>query len=308
MKSYWIAAVVLVSAWPASSQAYAAGIGQMAADEKPAQQAPSPNPALTSNSSTPNQPAAAPQNKSGSYLLVELSRPLKASKLKPGDKIKAEVSQDVISHGKLIIPAETQIIGHVTEVNARDASNNESRLGIVFDRIVLKHFQDVNFQAVVQTVRPPVTRHSRVDEPSQMLPPSMIMGDLRGPSPNSQSRSSGPNAGRASTTAPSQSTAMSEANAGTALQAPLKVKQSPSTHTATGSSAASLETTSGGTPMSVGMPQGVFGLKGLSLTPGATATTPGPVIVSNTQNVKLDSGTQILLHVLSVETPQQAKK
>ena len=308
MKSYWIAAAVLVSAWPASSQEYTAGIGQMSADEKPVQQAPSTNPAITSTTSTTSQPAAAPQSKNGAYLLVELSSTLKATKLKPGAQIKAEVSQDVISHGKLIIPAETQVIGHVTEVNARHGSDDESRLGIVFDRIVLKHFHDVNFQAVVQTVRPPVVRHSRVDEPSQMLPPSMIMGDLRGPSPNSQSRSSGPSAGRASATAPSQSTAMSESNSGTALQAPLTVKQSPSTNTAVGSSAASLETTSGGTPMSVGMPQGVFGLKGLSLTPGATAGTPGPVIVSNTQNVKLESGTQILLHVLSVETPQQAKK
>ena len=308
MKSYWIAAVILVTA--ASSQACVAGFTQMSADEKPAQQVPSPNPSLTSQPSATNQPATAAtaaQNKSHSYLLVELSKTLKASKLKPGDQIKAEVSQDVISHGKVIIPAETQVIGHVTEVNARGANNNESRLGIVFDRIVLKHFQDVNFQAVIQTVRPPVIRHSRVDEPSQMLPPSMIMGDLRGPSPNSQTRSSGPSAGRATTT-PSQSTAMSESNAGTALQAPLTVKQSPSTHTATGSSAASLEAPSGGTPMSVGMPQGVFGLKGLSLTAGATASTPGPVIISNTTNVKLESGTQIMLHVLSVETPQQAKK
>jgi len=309
MKSYWIAAAVLVSAWPAGSQACVAVTGQMSADEKPVQQAPSPNPPVTSQPSATNRPAAAAQSKSNSYLLVELSRTLKASKLKPGDTIKAEVSQDVISHGKLIIPAETQVIGHVTEVNARDSSNHESRLGIVFDRIVLKHYGDVNFEAVVQTVRPPVIRHSRVDEPSQMLPPSMIMGDLRGSSPNSQSRSGGSSAGRAPASAPSQSTAMSESNSGTALQAPLTVKESPSTHTATGSSAASLEaSSSGGTPMSIGMPQGVFGLKGLSLTPGATANTPGPVIVSNTENVKLESGTQIMLHVLSVETPQQAKK
>jgi hypothetical protein len=60
--------------------------------------------------------------------------------------------------------------------------------------------------------------------------------------------------------------------------------------------------------MDVGTPQGVFGLKGLSLTSGTTASTPGPVIISNTDNVKLESGTQILLHVLSVETPQATSK
>jgi hypothetical protein len=304
MKSYWIvAAAVLVSAWPSSSQAYVAGMGQVSTDEKPVQQVPPPKVSATSQTSTPVQAAANPQN-NGSYLLVELSKGLKASKLKPGDKVKAEVSQDVISHGKVIIPAETAVIGHVTEVNVRDSSNSESRLGIVFDRILLKHYHDVNFQAVVQTVRPPVMRKSRVDEPSQMLPPSMIVGDIRGSGggPVGSGRAN-PTAGRAPSS-PAPSTAMSESNAGTAAQAPLTVKQSPSTHAATGTSAASLETGGGGTPMSVGMPQGIFGLKGLSLTPG----TPGPVIVSNTDNVKLESGTQIMLHVLSVETPDEAKK
>src|SRR5215470_5145648 len=145
MKSYWIvAAAVLLTVWPSSSKAYVAGMSQIKADEKPVQQAPTANSSTTpqvstrSNAGPEAAPAAAAQSKS--YLLVELSKTLKAKKLKPGDKIKAEVSQDVISHGKVIIPAETEVIGHVTEVNVRDASNGESRLGIVFDRIVLKHF------------------------------------------------------------------------------------------------------------------------------------------------------------------------
>jgi len=306
MKSYWsVAALVLVSVWPSSLQAYVAGIGQISADEKPAQQAPTANPSPGSSSSTTSNTASSAQNK-GSYLLVELSKTLKANKLKPGDKIKAEVSQDVIAHGKVIIPAETEVVGHVTEVNARDTNNQESRIGIVFDRIVLKHYHDVSFQAVVQTVRPPVIRRSRIDEPSQMLPPSMIARGLRGPSPNTMGRSSSGGM-RTPTGAPPPPSAATATNGATTLQSPLTVKQSPSTDTATGSSAATLGTNAGGPALSVGMPQGVFGLKGLSLTPGATTSTPGPVIVSDTANVKLESGTQILLHVLSVTTPQQAK-
>ncbi len=50
------------------------------------------------------------------------------------------------------------------------------------------------------------------------------------------------------------------------------------------------------------MQQGVTGLKGLSLSSTPSADTPGPVIVSNTTNVKLEYGTQILLRVLSVES------
>jgi hypothetical protein len=101
---------------------------------------------------------------------------------------------------------------------------------------------------------------------------------------------------------------MSQPNSITATQTPLTVKQSPATHAATGSAAVNLDTTSSGTAMDIGNPRGVFGLKGLSLTSGTTTSTPGPVIVSNTDNVKLESGTQILLHVLNVETPQETRK
>jgi hypothetical protein len=59
--------------------------------------------------------------------------------------------------------------------------------------------------------------------------------------------------------------------------------------------------------MSVGMPYGVNGIKGLSLSANSSQT-PGPVIVSNTTNVKLEDGTQILLHVLTVDTPQEPAK
>src|SRR6516162_7887121 len=51
-----------------------------------------------------------------SYILAEFSQPLNAKKLKPGDPIKAEVSQDVLVHGKIVIPAESTLVGHVTEV------------------------------------------------------------------------------------------------------------------------------------------------------------------------------------------------
>jgi hypothetical protein len=323
MKSYWIAATIfLLGTWPSGSTAYAAGVGQSPAVEKPAQQAQSSNtsaaPQETGNdalkttqpavTTAPAAPAASAQNaqNKGSYLLVELSKSLKAKKLKPGDKIKAEVAQDVVSHGKVIIPVETELVGHVTEVSVRDDANPESRLGIVFDRILLKHYHDVNFQAVVQAVAPPVVRKSRVDQPSQMLPPSMVAGSTRdsGASPIGRSNSPVANRGQVS---PSSSAAMSTANS-INLQAPLTVKQSPTNSAASGTSAAQLDVGPGGKPMSIGMPQGVTGIKGLSLSSGPTASTPGPLIISTTDNVKLESGTQILLHVLSVETPSTENK
>src|SRR6476646_3520226 len=187
MKSYWIAAAVLiVTAWP-SSKASAISAQQPLADGTPQSSAPPANVTSPVQAAVTAKPAAegaatvtAPAAKTetvkpkDSYILVELSNTLKAKKLKVGDKVKAEVSQDVVSHGKVIIPVETKLVGHVTEVSARDSTNPESRLGIVFDRILLKHFRDIDFEAVVQAVSQPVVRRSRVDEPLLMLPPSMM--------------------------------------------------------------------------------------------------------------------------------------
>ncbi len=55
--------------------------------------------------------------------------------------------------------------------------------------------------------------------------------------------------------------------------------------------------------MSAGMPRGVFGLKGLSLSPGVGSNTPGPVILSEAGNVKLEDGTQVLLKVTDATAP-----
>jgi hypothetical protein len=228
-------------------------------------------------------------------MLVELSKGLTAKKLKVGDKVKAKVSQDVVAHGKVIIPVETKLVGHVTEVSPKDSAHRESRLGIVFDRILLKHFHDIDFEAVVQAVSQPVVRRSLVDQPSQMLPPSM-MGGMRSSLGPAGSRGSS-NQGGGSNSGASNSASLST------IEAPVTVKESPSTHA--DSAGALLEVNSGKPkPMSIGMPQGVFGLKGLSLSAEPSPDTPGPVIVSNSENVKLDSGTQILLHVLKVEMPE----
>jgi hypothetical protein len=309
MKSYWIAgAVFMVTAWPCS-KAQASNAQQPLADGTPQSSALPANVKNSVQAAVTAKPAAAAATVTpratetikpkASYMLVELSNTLKAKKLKVGDKVKAEVSQDVVSHGKVIIPVETKLVGHVTEVSARDSTHPESRLGIVFDRILLKHFHDIDFEAIVQAISQPVVRRSRVDEPSQMLPPSMVGVPRDGPAAptgrGGNSSASNRNAGGGGSGAGAASASLAT------FQAPITVKESPSTHV--DSSAALLETAATGKPMSIGMPQGVFGLKGLSLSTEPSANTPGPVIVSNTDNVKLDSGTQILLQVLKVEIP-----
>ncbi len=311
MKSYWIAAAaVLAIAWP-GSKASAIFAQQTSADSKPVEQTQSSsssaslkNPVETSvkvkSAPTAATTPAAQVKAKDSYMLVELSKGLNSKKLKVGDKVKAEVSQDIVSHGKVIIPVETKLVGHVTEVSARDSVHPESRLGIMFDRILLKHFHDIDFEAVVQAISQPVIRRSLVDQPSQMLPPSMAGAGPRGSVPtgrNNAPASGGSGQGGAGGGSASLSAITT--------QAPVTIKASAAPHA--DSSPGTPEITTNGKSMSVGMPQGVFGLKGLSLSPEQSPSTPGPVIVSSTENVKLDEGTQILLHVLRVELPANVK-
>jgi hypothetical protein len=223
------------------------------------------------------------------FILVELSDSLNAKKLKPGDKVKAQVAQDVLAHGRVIIPAEAKLVGHVTEASPRN-ENAESRLGLVFDKVLLKHHQELNLRAVVQTVAPRVMKRSRVDEPDQMMPPPAVSAQNSPMTPMGSSRT---NQSSTSTNQPRPSTG----TAGPAvpgLSTTVVLPGMPGYAPTTTNPQSSAQNQS----LSVGMRPGVFGLKGLSLSTETGGPTPGPVIVSKVADVKLEGGTQMLLKIL----------
>ena len=329
MASYWIvAAAIVTTAWPSSgpqgarlwltgmgsSNAYVVCEGESRAGglAEHAIQATDPSSASSASTPSPNAPiasdevkpagvtpasrvaaSASPQRKD-SFLLIELSQTLKAQKLKPGDRIKAKVSQDVVERGRIVVPVDAKVEGHVTEVGVRDAGNSESRLGVVFDRILLKGDREILIQAVVQAIAPPVQRRFRVSEPSQMSP---SLFDYQRPGSGRSSR------GREGPTVPLDA---SGSPYPAILQVPFAAEQSGDTRP--NAAPAIRSQTTSGQSLSVGAPLGIKGLKGLGLIPGATAGTPGPVVICNRDNVKLYAGTQILLRVTGARVaPMQEK-
>jgi hypothetical protein len=246
----------------------------------------SPSPAKAGNVS--------PANSTSFFIVAEFTESINAKKLKAGDKIKAQVTQDLLSHGKILIPAESKLVGHVTEAKGRTPDDQESRLGIVFDKIILKHHREVAFLGVIHSLEAPALRRSKIDEPDQMLPPS-IMGVT-------QSGGMGPMGG----TPGRGSTGGSNPGMNTNLPtgAPIYMDGTPGSNPGN-SAGGDLAHPSAGrpsapppaaaTPLSTGMPQGVFGIKGLVLSPGPTSSTPGPIITSSVRDVKLEYGTQVLL-------------
>jgi hypothetical protein len=238
--------------------------------------------APTAEAKTVNSAPSTDVLSEGTFLLAEFAGSVNARKLKPGDRVRAHVVQDVLSHGRIVVPVESSLIGHVTEVTLRSKDQPESILGMVFDKAELRHQKELLFQAVVVALAPPAERRSRVDEPDLMIP-AALMGMPRqnnGMMGNSPNRSTGANSRPPSST-------------GTlATNAPVTV-WSNSSYPGDG---ANLWEKTETKPMSAGM-FGVHGIKNIALSQRPGSETPGPIIVSSTNDVKLDYGTQVILRI-----------
>jgi hypothetical protein len=218
----------------------------------------------------------------GTDMVAELSHSVNAKNAKPGDMVKAALTQDVLAHGRIIIRRGSKLMGHITETKIRTKDNQESRLGVVFDKAVLKGGQEINFTAAILALAPGI-QVSSVDKPDQMPPP--LTGNTINPSSGPQPVGAGP---------PSRST-MSGSNS----------SMSPTNSTSPATQSAQIDQAATSTPspqsgstyglMGSGS-RGVFGLPGLRLVAvaGPEHTT---IITSLRQNVKLESGTQLVIQV-----------
>ena len=89
----------------------------------------------------------------GSILYAELSKSVDAKKAKVGDPVTAVLVSDVLSHGKVVVRHDSKLAGHVTEVRAHSNETPESRLGIVFDKVITKN-GEIPFQSLLLAIRP----------------------------------------------------------------------------------------------------------------------------------------------------------
>lgn len=205
------------------------------------------------------QASSAPANAlaSGTLLSVELSKPLDARKSKPNDRIEARTATDILAHGQIVLSRNTKIIGHITQAKARSKTSPDSTLGITFDHIRLKDGSEVPLPVVVQAIARPLQFGSSA-EVNLPTRPGLPPGVSGRPQLGDASPSGVP-------TYP-----------GDLATPPDPMPQNTSTVIA-------LSPTS----------RGVVGMKGLSL------ETSGPVSVlsSNSGNVHLDTGTQLILLV-----------
>jgi 3D (Asp-Asp-Asp) domain-containing protein len=215
------------------------------------------NQAALSAQQAPTNQAAQPglrQIAPGSVIPVQLSKTIDSKKVKPGDEVAAKVTQDMkAQNGEVILPKDTQVIGHVTEAQTRTKQQKESELAIAFDQAVIKNGTDLHLPMSIQAIIAPASPAS--DRETTGPPPSMPGGMAPGGMPTGGWQS--PAAGESPTNNPS------------------KTNQRP--------------------PIT-GKTQGVVGFSNLNLA-AAGNTRNGSVISSRKSNVKLESGTLLLLRV-----------
>ena len=221
--------------------------------------------AQTSQAQTAGTPRIAP----GSVIPVQLTKTVDAKKAKTGDEVVAKVTQDMKTQtGEVLVPKDTKVIGHVTEVQARTKGEKESELAIAFDHAILKNGQDVRLPMSIQAVIAPQN--------------------------NAASAPGGHDIGAGATSGagiPSPSVGAGRGGLGGSQPPP-----APSGSENMPSSSGNTQSGKSAYPPINAQTQGVIGVPQVTLS-SAQNGAQGPVMSSEKRNVKLESGTMLLLKV-----------
>ena len=194
----------------------------------------------------------------GASILAELAKTIDAKKAKSGDEVTARLTQDLKANGAIVIPKGSKLVGHVTEAQAKTKDNTGAKLGVVFDKVVLKSGQEEALTGVIRALSAPVE-----------VPTSSLGGGNTDRGVSNGGRGIGigpvPMGGASSNVSP-------------AIKDTAGVPNSPAGGAANGISNDS---------------RGIIGMDGVEL----NNTAQSSVFSSANHNVKLDSGAQIIVQV-----------
>lgn len=250
----------------------------------------------------------------GSTMQAELTRPVDAKKAKVGDQVMAKTTQDVKSEGKVVIPKGSKLIGHVTQAKAKAQGESESSLGVVFDKAVPKGGgPEVPVHAVIQALAAGQAQTAAsVNEVDTMASGSgMAMGRAEAgrPARAGAGASGGLVSGVGSTVGGTTGVASNAVgNAGGSVGSAVDSTVNAGVGTAGTAVGSTVDTGVGAAGSAAGVntagrltsaSSGVIGLQGLNLNSAASSSTQGSLITSVDRNVRLESGTQLLLRVAS---------
>ena len=200
---------------------------------------------------------------------MQLTKTVDAKKAKTGDEVEARVTQDMkATNGQTLLTKDTKVVGHIVEDQPRSKEQKESRIAIAFDRVVAKNGGDTPLPMSIQAI----------------INPAALGGGSSG-NGGGDNASSMPNSGAA---APNSGAGRGGMGGG---------GTPPPTASPSGSNYPSGSQTNAKAHEPItGNTQGVVGISDLTLSTAASGT-QGSVVSSEKNNVKLESGTFMLLRV-----------
>jgi hypothetical protein len=198
----------------------------------------------------------------GSTLRAELDKTIDAKKASAGEPVLAKTMDELKSGNEVVAPRGAKIIGHVVAATPHE-KNSPSTLEIAFDKLDLGNGTEIPMKASIQALSKPQSYNMQPggDNTGQMGPPSGGNNPMGG-------RGIPPGGG-----------GMGQPN------------ENPNPGNIGNLGAPNQNAPSGNISPNA---QGVAGMSGISLSPGPAQDS---VITSEKHNVKLDSGTQMILRV-----------
>ena len=234
-----------------------------------------PDNAAPENQQTQAQPAQSELSRSvpriapGSVIPVRLTKTVDAKKAKSGDEVDAVVTQDLKSvTGQVVVSKDTKVVGHITEAQARSKDQKESQVGIAFDHAVMK---DGDVTAMPMSIQAVIARTTQNSENSGSETAEPVSAAGAGPQTNGGGRSGGMGTGTPQQQMPDAYPAGGE-------------QPSPDSTGRNAHQAVTVDT------------EGVVGMSDYKLSTTGDQT-HGSIVSSGKGNVKLESGTLMLLRV-----------
>jgi len=202
----------------------------------------------------------------GTLIWAEFTKSLDAKKNRVGDPVEAKTSVDLLAQGKIVLPRNTKVLGHVTAAKPYTKDSPESFVAITLDHLVLGNGQEVPLAIVVQALSGPVNSFFNSKNSSEELSTAL----------------------RPIGTSTPRATTLGDPSLGQ-----IPGRQYPARSTNPSETVLTSVPGSDPTKISVLDPasQGAIGLKGISLTSSDRVAT----ISSSTQNLHIDSEDQLLL-------------
>jgi hypothetical protein len=273
------------------------------------------NGALNSTSAKNSRGSA--NSETNSTMNATLVHPVDAKKSKPGDRVVARTTRPAKSPDGTTLPKGTELVGHVTQAQARSKGQSESDLGIVFDKAVLKNGQQVPMSGTIQAIAAAQNAASAESDVDDLgADGGSMAGGFAGAGGSVGGGRSGLVGGGGGGGLGVGGVASGAGRAVGTVAAPVGNVASNAGNTVGGAAGTTANAANASRGVAGGLnaagqltstSQGVFNMQGLNLASSTSNAAQGSVITSASRNVHLDSGTQLLVSATSAAQMQASK-